>query len=602
MDRQHHAETTNRLDDKILQKALGVITQSYQGVPPEKLFNEAIHCFDALIDISLQTENIRDFAKRKHLDSKYIVDGANFVISKMHFNTENNHYITLGLSSTASSEMIRERWKRLMLLYHPDRQHGAEEWVSERAKKVNEAYNTLKDEEKRTAYNRMLSESASDMNVISPQKVRTRKSRGDTHILPLSPGWIKLRTYLPKMLVGIYIIIALFFIWFIYIQNRSSHLETALLQEEPRIAEHIEPTLSSSGEQEAHSDNNEKRLTVIPKPGSADQSASLAVRPEADRSEDNEGILRQGPRVSPGRTPQDQSKDILQQGRAVIRPLSLAPGNRVTSNREKDEDMETGKHADTDKKKVSSTEIVYEEKDTGRKSGEQQHEIPTVQDTERIRPDLSGSGEKEIITESTQKKESSVKSSGEHAKAKKDILKAIKSPLAGDPDSQSTSPQLEDMIEQPHHTARVSAENKVEDVRKAVAGLPSRQFARPRIAHTITSQEVESFMKRYIQAYKKSDIELFMSFFSVSAVENNTLNYKEIRKRYETAFKNKIQGYDISDMDIKIDPPAAHVSGFFVITQFNTSENLWHRFNGKISWKIIRENDNLKIARINYDY
>jgi DnaJ-domain-containing protein 1 len=239
MDRQRNAETTKRLDDKILQKALGVITQSYQGIPPEKLFNEAIHCFDALIDISLQTENIRDFAQRKHLDNKYIVDGANFVISKMHFNTGNNHYITLGLPSTASAEMIRERWKRLMLLYHPDRQPGAEEWVSERAKKVNEAYNTLKDEEKRNVYDRELSEPSPDMNFSSHPKVRRQVSRRDSHILPLSPGWIKIRSYLPKALVGVYIIVALVFIWFIYMQNRSSHLETALLNDKTQSAERI---------------------------------------------------------------------------------------------------------------------------------------------------------------------------------------------------------------------------------------------------------------------------------------------------------------------------------------------------------------------------
>jgi hypothetical protein len=128
VDRQDNTERAHRSEEEQLQKALGVITQSYEGVPPEKLYFEAIHCFDALIDISLNTENIRHFAQKKSLDLKYLVDGANFVISKMHFNPEKNHYITLGLSRTASSDTIRERWKRLMLLYHPDRQEGSEEW------------------------------------------------------------------------------------------------------------------------------------------------------------------------------------------------------------------------------------------------------------------------------------------------------------------------------------------------------------------------------------------------------------------------------------------------------------------------------------------
>jgi len=41
---------------------------------------------------------------------------------------EENFYITLGLPRNASPEEIRQRWKNLMLLYHPDKQTGDEEW------------------------------------------------------------------------------------------------------------------------------------------------------------------------------------------------------------------------------------------------------------------------------------------------------------------------------------------------------------------------------------------------------------------------------------------------------------------------------------------
>ena len=33
---------------------------------------------------------MRDFARRNEIDNKYLIDEANFIISKMYFNSENN--------------------------------------------------------------------------------------------------------------------------------------------------------------------------------------------------------------------------------------------------------------------------------------------------------------------------------------------------------------------------------------------------------------------------------------------------------------------------------------------------------------------------------
>jgi hypothetical protein len=96
---------------------------------------------------------------------------------------------------------------------------------------------------------------------------------------------MKIRNYLPKILVGIYIIAAIVFIWFIYMQNRSSHLETALLKDESQSAERIQPTLSSSGGQEAQSNENQGSLAVSPEPQSDKNQMPLAVSQETPRAE-----------------------------------------------------------------------------------------------------------------------------------------------------------------------------------------------------------------------------------------------------------------------------------------------------------------------------
>ena len=183
------------------------------------------------MEISHNTDAIRDFARRNDIDNKYLVDGANFVISKMHFNSENNYYITLGLQQDASPEEIRERWKKLMLLYHPDRQEGDDSWVSERAKKVNEAYSILKDDEKRRAFNRRLAEQA------MPRKPDplTRTGQGATHSrssrkISQNTEWDRKKRNLPKFLVALYVFAALMFLGYLYLQDNSEHLENALIK------------------------------------------------------------------------------------------------------------------------------------------------------------------------------------------------------------------------------------------------------------------------------------------------------------------------------------------------------------------------------------
>jgi len=196
------------------------------------------------MEISRGTDAVRAFARRHELDIKYLVDGANFVISKMHFNPEENFYVTLGLPMNATPEDIRQRWKRLMLLYHPDKQTGDEEWVSERAKKVNEAYSTLKDDAKRSEYDRNLSgaqqnnrhPSYAQQHTEEPSRARPSKQFPPRRRRTYQESSVleQLRKYLPKAMIGIYVLAAAVFLLYIYEQNRSSTLESELFAHKSR--------------------------------------------------------------------------------------------------------------------------------------------------------------------------------------------------------------------------------------------------------------------------------------------------------------------------------------------------------------------------------
>jgi molecular chaperone DnaJ len=64
-----------------------------------------------------------------------------------------DYYQLLGVSRDASSEDIKKAYRKLALQYHPDRNQGSKE-AEERFKEVTEAYEVLRDEEKRPIYDR----------------------------------------------------------------------------------------------------------------------------------------------------------------------------------------------------------------------------------------------------------------------------------------------------------------------------------------------------------------------------------------------------------------------------------------------------------------
>ena len=64
-----------------------------------------------------------------------------------------DYYALLGIGRDASPEEIKKAYRKLALKYHPDRNEGSKE-AEERFKEVTEAYEVLRDPEKRSRYDR----------------------------------------------------------------------------------------------------------------------------------------------------------------------------------------------------------------------------------------------------------------------------------------------------------------------------------------------------------------------------------------------------------------------------------------------------------------
>ncbi len=64
-----------------------------------------------------------------------------------------NYYQLLGVSQSANTEEIKRAYRQLALQFHPDRNQGSKD-AEERFKEVTEAYEVLRDSEKRALYDR----------------------------------------------------------------------------------------------------------------------------------------------------------------------------------------------------------------------------------------------------------------------------------------------------------------------------------------------------------------------------------------------------------------------------------------------------------------
>ena len=64
-----------------------------------------------------------------------------------------DYYDTLGVARGADADALKQAYRKLAMQYHPDRNPGDTE-AEHKFKQVNEAYDVLKDDQKRAAYDR----------------------------------------------------------------------------------------------------------------------------------------------------------------------------------------------------------------------------------------------------------------------------------------------------------------------------------------------------------------------------------------------------------------------------------------------------------------
>jgi hypothetical protein len=124
----------------------------------------------------------RDLSKH---DKDALVEAAQAFVRQVCLWERSTHYQVLGLAPGAPPDDVRENYRLLMALLHPDRQPGsvAVQWPTGCAQRVNEAYATLSDPRLRAQYDGVLEHShpAIELHLPLPQGSVVRRRRGSSY-------------------------------------------------------------------------------------------------------------------------------------------------------------------------------------------------------------------------------------------------------------------------------------------------------------------------------------------------------------------------------------------------------------------------------------
>ncbi len=102
---------------------------------------------------------------------------AQFLLTCLLMPASGTHYEVLGVAPDATKQQIRKRWATLMQRYHPDHLSGAapgSNWLDGQARRLIEAYNTLKDPARRRAYDAQRAGDSGEPTPLAAERWRDR--------------------------------------------------------------------------------------------------------------------------------------------------------------------------------------------------------------------------------------------------------------------------------------------------------------------------------------------------------------------------------------------------------------------------------------------
>lgn len=187
-------------------------------LPPDSEELRAILAEIAQGSRSIHAALIREVASSHGVAFEELVRRSGFVLACVALPPTGTHYELLGVPPTASSREIRQRWAALIQRYHPDHA-GSEGGLGDQARRLIDAYQTLRDPGRRRRYDADLVRAPSDWQVVRPVE-----APGSWRKLGPSARW----KWAPAVIVAVGVIVV--------IARWTSHQPGAVPRPAPRPA------------------------------------------------------------------------------------------------------------------------------------------------------------------------------------------------------------------------------------------------------------------------------------------------------------------------------------------------------------------------------
>ena len=133
---------------------------SVDNLAYDKLCKYAVNCSEALIEILQETDDSTRFLASRQVDREVFIWRIKKILQGLHFNPAGDYYLAMLLPRDADVSSIHQRWKDLMLIYHPDRHaNSAGPTASNSAdcsRRINDVFSVLKDPKKKFSYDQRL--------------------------------------------------------------------------------------------------------------------------------------------------------------------------------------------------------------------------------------------------------------------------------------------------------------------------------------------------------------------------------------------------------------------------------------------------------------
>lgn len=482
-------------------------------------------------------------------------------------------FAQLGLAFNATEAEIRARYKRLVRVFHPDRQLGESDWLHDCTQKLNLAH------EEALKLTQAPAASTTPSDAKSPDAAKGRY--GTRYAGPSKRDQVRAKLGTAQALQRKAFVIlggiALFSVFYLWMSM---------------------PKFSDAG-------NKATAIQSEKKPqGEGAPKQHPATQPQMNLD------LQSQPQAQPSTTPEQR------QSEALLKEIKEAEQQRLIQIKHLEEEKRLAERVDQEQKALALALAQQKaELDAEKKRLEEESRRLTAEIEARRKAELKRQQEEAARIAEAKRHEEEKQRAAQKQKEQKALELALAQQQAAERAAKEAEEKRKAKLKRQQEEAkRIAQAKRLEEEKRlkaqkqkeqeALALALAQQQAEKEAAKEHARQQAEKkrltdeamrLLKDYVRLYNAGDLEGFMTLFSKESRMNNTKGRAAIRKAYEKFFAESTDR-DMQMTVLAIEPSGrgAHVEVSYVLTYVNSSSSN-ERLEGEINLELTAGEEGSKI-------